>query len=166
MTDRRPPNSIEDLGRLVIGMMKRQSERTRVALTVESGDGGTTAPPYVNPMEDEWDLTRGAEGGSPVRFPMDGADGDVLTAQSDGSFAWEAVPVTSGYTDEQVRDVIGATLVEGTNVTITVDDALNTITISATGGGGGTSSGFYLYHMEPTDDQPTWLTYEGTVLWA
>jgi hypothetical protein len=37
------------------------------------------------------------------------------------------------YTDEQVRDVIGATLVQGPNVTITPDDAANTITISAAG---------------------------------
>jgi hypothetical protein len=42
----------------------------------------------------------------------------------------------SQYTDEQVRDVIGAALVAGTNVTITVDDVANTITIAASGGGG------------------------------
>lgn len=36
---------------------------------------------------------------------------------------------------EQVRDIIGAALVAGTNVTITVNDAGDTITISATGGG-------------------------------
>jgi hypothetical protein len=41
------------------------------------------------------------------------------------------------YTDEQVRDVVGATLVAGTNVTLTVDDPGNTITIDAAGGGGG-----------------------------
>lgn len=41
------------------------------------------------------------------------------------------------YTDEMARDVIGATLVQGSNVTITVDDAANTITIAAAGGGGG-----------------------------
>lgn len=41
------------------------------------------------------------------------------------------------YTDEQVRDVVGATLVAGMNVDITVNDAGDTITISATGGNGG-----------------------------
>jgi hypothetical protein len=35
---------------------------------------------------------------------------------------------------ERIRDVIGTALVEGSNVTITVDDAGNTITIAATGG--------------------------------
>ena len=40
-----------------------------------------------------------------------------------------------GLTAEQVRDTIGATLVAGSNVTITVDDPGDTITIAASGGG-------------------------------
>lgn len=44
--------------------------------------------------------------------------------------------ITDGYTDENVRDVMGATLVQGTNITITVDDNANTITIDASGVGG------------------------------
>jgi hypothetical protein len=39
------------------------------------------------------------------------------------------------YTDEQVRDVTGAALVAGANVTITPNDAGDTITIAASGGG-------------------------------
>ena len=39
--------------------------------------------------------------------------------------------------DEQIRDVIGAALVAGTDISITVDDAGDTITITNTGGGGG-----------------------------
>lgn len=38
-------------------------------------------------------------------------------------------------TAELIRDTIGATLVAGSNVTITVDDSPNTITIASTGGG-------------------------------
>lgn len=38
---------------------------------------------------------------------------------------------------ERIRDVIAAALEEGSGVTISVDDAANTITISAIGGGGG-----------------------------
>jgi hypothetical protein len=41
----------------------------------------------------------------------------------------------TGYTDEAARDAIGSALVAGANTTITVDDALNTITIASTGGG-------------------------------
>lgn len=41
------------------------------------------------------------------------------------------------YTDEQVRDVIAAALVAGSNVTITPNDGADTITIAAAGGGGG-----------------------------
>lgn len=37
-----------------------------------------------------------------------------------------------GYSDEQVRDVIGTALVQGTGISITVNDAGDTITISAT----------------------------------
>lgn len=40
-------------------------------------------------------------------------------------------------TDEEIRDVVGATLVQGTGITIVVDDAANTITINATGTGTG-----------------------------
>lgn len=36
---------------------------------------------------------------------------------------------------ERIRDVIGATFVAGTNVTITVNDGADTITIDAAGGG-------------------------------
>lgn len=42
-----------------------------------------------------------------------------------------------GYTDEQVRDVVAATLVQGSNITITPNDATDTITISAASGGTG-----------------------------
>jgi hypothetical protein len=40
-----------------------------------------------------------------------------------------------GYSDEQVRDVVATTLVSGTNVTITPNDAADTITIAASGTG-------------------------------
>lgn len=46
------------------------------------------------------------------------------------------VAITPGYTDEQARDAIGTALVAGSNVTITVNDAGDTITIAASGGGG------------------------------
>jgi hypothetical protein len=40
----------------------------------------------------------------------------------------------TSYTDEQVRDVMAATLVQGTNIILTPNDAADTITIAATGG--------------------------------
>lgn len=46
-------------------------------------------------------------------------------------------PTPQNLTAEDVRDVIGAALRAGTNVQIVVDDNGDTITISATGGGGG-----------------------------
>lgn len=44
-----------------------------------------------------------------------------------------AIIAGAGYTDEQARDAIGAALVEGAGIDITVDDGANTITIAATG---------------------------------
>lgn len=54
-----------------------------------------------------------------------------------GDGSWAIPAGGSSYTDEQVRDVIGTALVPGANVTITPNDAGDTITIAATGGGGG-----------------------------
>jgi hypothetical protein len=63
------------------------------------------------------------------RLFIDSADHLLKIKNSSGTVS------AAGYTDEQVRDVIGAALVAGTNVTITVNDAGDTITIAATGGG-------------------------------
>lgn len=60
--------------------------------------------------------------------------GDTITA-ADINAIETAVNALSAYTDEQVRDVIGAALVAGSNVTITPNDGADTITIAASGGG-------------------------------
>lgn len=44
------------------------------------------------------------------------------------------VNAEAAYTDEQVRDVIGAALVAGTGMTVTVDDVGNTITLDSASG--------------------------------
>jgi hypothetical protein len=46
----------------------------------------------------------------------------------------------STYTDEQARDAIGAALVAGTGISVTVNDGADTITIAATGSGSSVSS--------------------------
>lgn len=51
--------------------------------------------------------------------------------------------------DEQVRDAMGAALVAGTNITITPNDAGDTITIAA-GGGGGTQIEPYVFRKAGT----------------
>lgn len=57
--------------------------------------------------------------------------------------AWEYLGASGGgYTDEQVRDVIGAALVAGANIGITVNDAGDTITINVTGLDSGDISDF------------------------
>lgn len=38
---------------------------------------------------------------------------------------------------EYIQDIVAATLVAGTNITITYNDVANTITIDSSGGGGG-----------------------------
>jgi hypothetical protein len=64
-------------------------------------------------------------------------DGQLLAYASTGTtLAWVDAP-TAGLGEEAVRDLMGSTLVAGTNVTVTVDDVANTITIAATVGSGG-----------------------------
>lgn len=56
----------------------------------------------------------------------------------DGATAWNSLDY---HVDaERVRDVMGTALVAGSNVTITVNDPGDTITIAAAGGGGGSGS--------------------------
>lgn len=65
--------------------------------------------------------------------------------------------------DERIRDVIGTALVAGTNVTITVNDSADTITVSATGGGDGVPSGVvspYAGSSAPTG----WLLCDGSAV--
>ena len=47
---------------------------------------------------------------------------------------WIDDQTSTPYTDEQVRDVMGATLLAGTNVSLVVNDAADTITINAVAG--------------------------------
>lgn len=46
------------------------------------------------------------------------------------------VALDSTYLDERIRDIIGTALVAGTNITITINDVGDTITLAAAGGGG------------------------------
>jgi len=48
--------------------------------------------------------------------------------------------LTDTLLQEFIRDTVAAALVEGTDVTITVDDNANSITIASTGGGGGSTA--------------------------
>lgn len=80
----------------------------------------------------------------------DGTTLKVLTATERTKLAGIASGATV-YTDEQVRDVIGVALQAGANVTVTPNDAGDTITIAATGGGGGST---------PT---PQTITYASTI---
>jgi hypothetical protein len=63
-------------------------------------------------------------------------EADVTSIQADLSTLPLLIPPRAlggdGYTDEQVRDVIGAALTNGTGITITVSDAGDTITVAST----------------------------------
>lgn len=64
--------------------------------------------------------------------PLIGNANRILSVNGDATaMAWIDPPIT--YTDEQARDAVGTALVAGTNVDINVNDAANTITISASG---------------------------------
>jgi hypothetical protein len=68
------------------------------------------------------------------------SDGDVPTYDAATDKLVYGPGGGAGYTDEQVRDVIGAALVGGTDITITVSDAGDTITIDSTAAAGSPST--------------------------
>jgi hypothetical protein len=91
--------------------------------------GGQTGQVLKKNSNNDFDAAWAADSGGIPDAPSNG----TKYVRKDGG--WVAETTAATYTDEQVRDVIGATLVQGTGVTIAVDDNANTITISASGGG-------------------------------
>lgn len=61
-------------------------------------------------------------------------DTEKLYVENSDRSAWIEIPLSAGssYTDEQVRDVIGAALVAGSNISVTVNDSSDTITLAST----------------------------------
>ncbi len=71
------------------------------------------------------------------------ADGKAIANEVGGLTVTVNTLVTPGaFEAELIRDTMATALVAGTNVSITPNDAANTITIAATASGGGTSSAF------------------------
>ncbi|MCH9664653.1 MAG: hypothetical protein K0U41_02255 [Gammaproteobacteria bacterium] len=86
---------------------------------------------------DERTKLSGIATGAEVNVQADWGEANIA---SDG-FIQNKPIIPTPRTDEEIRDVVGMTLVAGMGVTITVNDAADTITINATGGsGGGTPS--------------------------
>lgn len=107
-----------------------------------TGDlGGTADTPTVPGLAlkaNDADLKSVAKTGAYADLTGRPAFSTVATSGSyDDLLNRPSIPVA--YSDEQVRDVVGSTLVAGANVTITVNDATDTIAISASGGSGGTT---------------------------
>lgn len=76
------------------------------------------------------------------------SDGDVLTWDSTPGEWVAAAPTGGSYTAENARDDIGAALVAGSGMTVTVNDGSDTITLAATGiwrslGGAYTAAGVW-----------------------
>lgn len=131
MSERQPTS--EDLARLLIELFGKGVKT--ISLTGSGlSETGVVGPPFDNPMSDVGSLIVGGTGGSPLELLI-GALGEVLTVTepTPGVFTATWEPAAAGYTDEQVRDVIGTALVAGANITLTVNDGLDTITIDVSG---------------------------------
>lgn len=92
-----------------------------------TGGGGAVATDAI--WDAKGDLAAGTGANTAVRVPV-GANGHVFTADSaePAGVKWAAPSI---YTDEQARDAIGAALVAGEGIDITVNDAGDSITIDA-----------------------------------
>lgn len=64
---------------------------------------------------------------------IEGASGRITVTNGDGVSG----NPTIDFSDEAIQDMLANFLQEGSNVTLTYDDVLNTLTIASTGGGGG-----------------------------
>lgn len=69
------------------------------------------------------------------QLDQSGATNGQVPTWNNSTGEWEPATPTAGYSDEQARDAIGAALVAGSGITITVNDPADTITVAATGGG-------------------------------
>jgi len=100
--------------------------------TYSVGDGGLTEINFTTDRKDKLEAIE-AEANKYVHpdtagakhIPAGGSVDQILVYDSDGVAVW-ADPVTD---EEVVRDTIGTALVGGTNVTITIDDDNDTITV-------------------------------------
>jgi hypothetical protein len=154
MTDKHAPVTTEDLGRKIIEIIKKAQEKSKkISMLGEPGDSGLVAAPFDNPMEDPWDLIRGGESGAMARFPMTGTDGQVITAQGDGSLAYKdpssgaivsvddtssvalsliAGVLTANVLDEYVEDTMSTVLDDSSDIAWTHTDGSDSITAKLT----------------------------------
>jgi hypothetical protein len=129
----------DDIARRMLRLMRINTlppklvKGSTVGGTTSGGGSSGGGSGFANPMTAVGDVIRGGTDGAAVRLPI-GSAGQVLTVVS-GKPAWSVAG--SGASDEQVRDVVGATLVAGSGITITVNDLADTITLAATATAGG-----------------------------
>jgi hypothetical protein len=105
-----------------------------------TGGGATDATVIVDKISDEVEAIAGELGTTPSGAAATvAARLDALDTTVSGKAATSHTHATSDVTGlaESVRDTVGTALVAGSNVTITVDDAGDTITIASTASGGG-----------------------------
>jgi len=148
-----PAMWLDALGQLTVGVTPQGGSMLTVKVRTHAGDAVHVQGLMLRDRVDNLILAVGDDGKigksggiNVASGNADPVDGDLWYESSEmraringATVALGAGGGGGGLTEEQIRDLVAAFIVAGSNVTVTHDDGADTLTIASTGGGGGGS---------------------------